>query len=78
MSAGDSFCVYLHSLPARYIGRRVLGDGRHVLQITDDVSLYVRPDDDRAPIIEGLRKLAATATEMATALGEPPAAEVTQ
>jgi hypothetical protein len=65
----DTFAVYLHGLEAREIEFRVLDDGRHWLDITDDVSLIVRPDDDDlAASITGLRKLAAAATEMADAL----------
>jgi hypothetical protein len=63
------FSVYLRNLPADRIGFHVLDDGRHVLDISPDVSLYVRPDEDDLPaVIEGLAKLAATASEMAGAL----------
>lgn len=69
MSARDSFSVYLRDLPADEISFRVVDDGRHILEITRDVSLYVRPgEDDLAAVIAGLRKLADTAGEMAGAL----------
>ena len=69
MSAKDIFHVYLRSLPTRPIEFRVSDDGRHVLYITDDVVLYVRPAEDDVPaVIAGLRKLAAAAGEMAEAL----------
>jgi len=71
MSAPDSFNVYLHGLAASDVEFRVLDDGRHVLDITDDISLYVRPGgDDLEAVIAGLRKLAETAEEMAGALSE--------
>ena len=70
MTARNTFSVYLRDLPARDIEFRVLDDGRHVLDITGDVQLYVRPDEDDLPaVIAGLRKLADTASEMAGALG---------
>ena len=69
MSARDTFSVYLHELPADEIDFRALDDGRHVLWITQNVQLYVRPDKDDLPaVLAGLRKLAATASEMAEAL----------
>ena len=69
MSARDTFTVYLRDLPAREISFRVTDDGRHVLGIAGDVQLYVRPDEEDLPaVIAGLRKLAATASEMAEAL----------
>lgn len=70
MSARDSFTVYLHDLPASEVEVRVLDDGRHVLSITGDISLYVRPaKDDLGAVVAGLRKLAAAAEEMARSLG---------
>ena len=67
----DSFSVYLRGLAARDVGFRVIDDGRHILDITGDISLYVRPDtDDLAEVIGGLRKLADAAAEMAGALSE--------
>lgn len=69
----DLFSVYLRNLPAEAIGFRVLDeeDPRHILSISRDVDLYVRPSHDDLPgVIEGLRKLAATATEMADALSQ--------
>lgn len=62
--------VYVRELPAHQVGYRVLADGRHVLDINDDISVYVRPDrdGDLAAVTAGLRKLAAAATEMAEAL----------
>jgi hypothetical protein len=74
MSACDSFTVFLRDLAAGEVEFRALNDGRHVLQITRDVDLYVRPDQDDLPaVVAGLRKLAATATQMADALdGVPP------
>ena len=69
MSAHDSFSVYLRELPAREIEFCVIDDRRHILSITTDVGLYVRPDEgDLDGIIAGLRKLAETASEMAEAL----------
>ena len=69
MSARDSFSVYLRELPADEIDYRVVDDGRHILSITIDVGLYVRPDDGDLPgVIASLRKLAETASEMAEAL----------
>jgi hypothetical protein len=69
MSARDTFTVFLRNLPADEITFRVLDDGRHVLDITQDVGLWVRPDeDDLSAVVAGLRKLAATANEMAEAL----------
>ena len=69
MSAPDVFVVLLHGLDAAGVRYCVLG-GRHVLDITPDVSLFVRPAEDDLPAVtEGLRKLAAAATEMAAALG---------
>ena len=69
MSGRDSFSVYLRDLPADEISFRVVDDGRHVLDIARDVSLYVRPgEDDLDAVIAGLRKLADTAGEMAGAL----------
>jgi hypothetical protein len=69
VSARDSFHVYLRGLAANDISFRVLDDRRHVLEITDNVSLYVRPDeDDLDAVIAGLRKPADTANEMAGAL----------
>lgn len=81
MNRPDSFLVHLHSLPADAIGFRVLDDGRHVLDITGDITLYVRPgEDDLAALVSGLRKLADAAGEMAGALssGEDQAAADTQ
>jgi hypothetical protein len=78
MSARDSFAVWLRNLDAGEIDFKVLDDGRHILHITTDVALYVRPDESDLPaIIDGLRKLAATAGEMAAALaiGEPEPGE---
>lgn len=63
------FTVYLRNLNARDVEFRVIEDGRHILQITRDVSLYVHPDeDDLAAIAEGLWKLATDASDMAAAL----------
>lgn len=66
----NSWNVYLRSLPARDIGWRLAhDDARHILDINDNISLYVHPDDDDAPaVVAGLRKLAETAAEMAAAL----------
>ena len=65
----DTFAVWLRNLPADEISFRVLDDGRYVLSITTAVGLYVRSDDDdTTAVVEGLRKLAATADEMAGAL----------
>jgi hypothetical protein len=70
VSAPDAFSVYLRGLAARDVEFRVIGDGRHILGITSDVSLYVRPAEDDIPaVIAGLRKLAGAAGEMARALG---------
>jgi hypothetical protein len=77
MALRDSFSVYLRNLASEDIEFEVIDeeDSRHVLRITTDVSLYIRPSRDDLPsVIEGLRKLAATATEMADALsrfGDP-------
>lgn len=69
MSARDSFSVFLRDLDANEVRFDVLDDGRHVLWVTIAVALYVRPETDDVPaVIDGLRKLAATATEMADAL----------
>ena len=77
MSARDAFSVYLYGLDPAEVESRVLEDGRHVLDITRDVALYVRtrptadgyvPADDLPAVIAGLRKLAATAEEMARTL----------
>ena len=69
MSARDTFVVYLRNLAARDIAFRVVDDGRHILDITPGVQLYVRPDeDDLAAVVDGLRKLADAASEMAGAL----------
>ena len=71
MSTRDSFTVWLHSLTADEIDYRTVSDGRHILHITIDVGLYVRPDDGDLPgVIAGLRKLAANASEMAEALSQ--------
>jgi hypothetical protein len=71
VNARDSFTVYLRDLAANDISFRVIDDGRHILEITRDISLYVRPDDDDLDaVIAGLRKLADAAEEMAGALGE--------
>ena len=45
----DSFSVYLRELPADEIDYRVVDDGRHILSITTDVGLYVRPDEGDLP-----------------------------
>lgn len=68
VSARDSFLVHLHGLAADEVSFRVLDDGRHVLGITDDISLCIRPGDDLGAVIAGLRKLADAAGEMAMAL----------
>jgi hypothetical protein len=69
VSARDSFNVYLHGLDAREIEFPVIDDGRHVLDITQDITLYVRPwEDDLGAVTAGLRKLAEAASEMAGAL----------
>jgi hypothetical protein len=71
LSARDSFRVYLRDLPADEIRLRVTDDGRHILNITIDVALYVRPAENDLPaVIAGLRKLAAAAEEMAGALSD--------
>jgi len=74
-NAGDTFHVYLRDLPACDVGFRVIGDGRHILDITANVQLYVQPERDDLPaVIDGLRKLAEAAGEMAGALsrhGQP-------
>jgi hypothetical protein len=71
----DSFSVYLRGLDGDGIGFRVIGDGRHVLDITSDITLFVRPQrDDLRAVAAGLRKLAAAAEEMAGALGQLPQA----
>jgi hypothetical protein len=74
MSARDSFSVYLRDLPASEIGFHVVDDGRHILDITRHVGLYVRPDEDDLPaVVAGLRELAATASQMADVPdGVPP------
>lgn len=75
----DTFVIYLRNLPGEEIGYRTLDDGaRHVLQITSDISLYIRPDadDNAAEVAASLRKLAAAAGQMAAALdpaGQPAA-----
>lgn len=79
MSTRDHFSVYLHDLAVREVGYRVSGDSVHILDITDDIQLYVRPEDDDLPAtITALRKLAATSAEMADALeqlaSKPPVA----
>lgn len=69
MSARDTFCVYLRGLDSSDISLRVLDDGRHWLDITLDVALIARRDDEDLPAtVAGLRKLAAAATEMADVL----------
>ena len=75
MKRRDSFTVYLSGLDAGDVDFRVIADGRHILNITLDVGLYVRPAEDDLPaVIAGLRKLAAAAGEMAGALsGDDPA-----
>jgi hypothetical protein len=65
----DSFTAYLRGLNADDIEFRVLDDGRHVLDITKDVTLYVKPGQDgTAAVIAGLRQLAGAAGAMAWAL----------
>ena len=69
MSARDSFHVYLRDLDPGEISFEVLENGRHVLWITNNVQLYVRPaSDDLEVITAGLRKLAEAATAMADKL----------
>lgn len=69
MSARDDFAVYLHGLDAGDIHFRVMEDGRHVLEITRDIGLYVRPaEDDLDAVIAGLQALLAAAWNMAGAL----------
>jgi hypothetical protein len=72
MSARDHFSVWLYDLHAGEIGYHRADDTigeRHILDMTSDVSLYVRPGRDDLPaIITGLRKLAAAANDMADAL----------
>lgn len=71
MSAGDTFSVYLHSLPAGEVEYRAIDDGRHILAVNRDVWLLVRPGEDDLPAaVAGLRKLAEAAGEMAGALSE--------
>jgi hypothetical protein len=72
VSTPDSFSVYLRGLDAGEIGFRVISDGRHVLDITRDIQLYVRPEDDLKAVAAGLRKLAEAAGEMAGALAQLP------
>jgi len=63
------FSVYLRSLAARDIGYWVFDDGQHVLNITADVGLYIRPETtDLAATVASLRKLAEAATAMAGVL----------
>jgi len=75
VSTRDTFHVYLRDLPADEIGFHVAGDGRHILDITADIQLYVQPERDDLPtVIDGLLKLAEAAGEMAGALsrhGQP-------
>ena len=66
---GDSFCVYLRGIRARDVEYRVLGDGRHWLDVTRDVALIVRLDDENlAETLAGLRKLAEAATAMVSTI----------
>lgn len=69
MTISDVFTVYLHHLDAAEIEFEAISDGRHILHITRDISLYVRPGtDDLAAVTAGLRKLAESAGAMAEAL----------
>lgn len=69
MSHPNMFNVFLRSLPADQIACHVTDDGQHVLGITAGIQFCVQPDEDNVPAaIDGLRKLAATASEMAGAL----------
>jgi hypothetical protein len=67
----DGFVVYLRNLDPRDVSFEVIDeeDSRHVLRITTDVSLYIRRRQENLPsVIDGLRKLAVAASEMADAL----------
>lgn len=81
MSGRDDFSVYLRGLRPEEIAFERAPDvvgARSILRITDDVTLYVRPDrypEYLADTIAGLQKLAEAATEMAAALSETGGAQ---
>lgn len=67
MTPPDSFSVYLRHLDKDEIQFEVLDDGRHVLRITTEVTLYIR-SSEAAQTVDGLRELSARAQDMAAAL----------
>lgn len=78
----DSWNVYLRGINARAVEVRLADkdeadyDRRRILDISDEISLYVKPSDDHAPdTIIGLRALAAAALEVANSLEAAAAAE---